>query len=233
MTYDQVMNELRQLGTEQNRKIYRRHGCDIDQFGVSVGNLKQVVKPIRNDAELGRRLLFSDNADAMYLAQWMVSPDQLTTSEWEDRILASNYYMLIEYAIPNIIVRDEERTNQLLERWLDHDEVRLRQAGYSLYALHVCSRSDDHLDHDDLTRRLRHIEAVIHSEANRVRYAMNGFVIAVGACVAAFHVMAKQVAEAIGEVEVSMGETACKVPYAPDSLQGIADRNRIGRKRKL
>jgi len=34
-----VMTELEFLGTEQNRKIYRRHGAGDNQFGVSFANL--------------------------------------------------------------------------------------------------------------------------------------------------------------------------------------------------
>ena len=52
MTYNEVMKELKSLGTEQNRKIYKRHGADLDMFGVSMADLKKVLKHIKKDKEL-------------------------------------------------------------------------------------------------------------------------------------------------------------------------------------
>jgi hypothetical protein len=37
---------------------------------------------------------------------------------------------------------------------------------------------------------------------------------------------------ASGLVEVDMGNTACKVPFAPDYIQKVKDRGTIGKKRK-
>jgi hypothetical protein len=47
-----------------------------------------------------------------------------------------------------------------------------------------------------------------------VRYAMNGFLIALGTYVRGLSDLAAQVAAKIGEVSVDMGNTACKVPNA-------------------
>ena len=44
--------------------------------------------------------------------------------------------------------------------------------------------------------------------------------------------LAVRTAEAIGPVSVDMGDTACKVPYAPDYIQKIRQRGTIGKKRK-
>jgi hypothetical protein len=40
------------------------------------------------------------------------------------------------------------------------------------------------------------------------------------------------VAGKIGPVTVDMGDTACKVPYAPDYVQKVVDRGTVGKKRK-
>ena len=42
-----------------------------------------------------------------------------------------------------------------------------------------------------------------------------------------------QTAEKIGPVSVDMGDTACKVPYAPDYIQKVQKRGTIGKKRKI
>ena len=61
---------------------------------------------------------------------------------------------------------------------------------------------------------------------------LNGFVIAVGSFVQALSDAATAVGKEIGTVTVDMGDTACKVPFAPDYIRKVKDRGAIGKKRK-
>jgi hypothetical protein len=79
---------------------------------------------------------------------------------------------------------------------------------------------------------LQQVEKKIHAAPNRVRYGMNGFVIALGGYVKSLTDTAIKTAEKIGQVKVDMGNTACKVPYAPDYIKKIQTRGTIGKKRK-
>jgi hypothetical protein len=72
----------------------------------------------------------------------------------------------------------------------------------------------------------------IRSEQNRVRYTMNGFVIAVGAYVKPLLKQAKATAKQIGPVSVDVGETACTVPLATAYIEKIEAAGRVGKKRK-
>lgn len=60
---------------------------------------------------------------------------------------------------------------------------------------------------------------------------MNGFVIAVGTYIKALLPEAKRVAESIGKVSVEMGETSCKVPFAPDYIAKVERMGKVGKKR--
>jgi 3-methyladenine DNA glycosylase AlkD len=52
MNVQEALDTLRSLGTEQNRKIYRRHGAGEDVYGVSFAHLKDLKKKIKTDHEL-------------------------------------------------------------------------------------------------------------------------------------------------------------------------------------
>ncbi|MGK0414899.1 MAG: glycerol kinase, partial [Polaribacter sp.] len=67
---------------------------------------------------------------------------------------------------------------------------------------------------------------------NRVRYAMNGFVISVGTSVEALTDKSKEVAKEIGKVTVDVGGTACKVPLASAYIDKVIAKGKIGVKRK-
>ena len=83
-----------------------------------------------------------------------------------------------------------------------------------------------------LKQLLERIQKTIHQQPNRVRYVMNSFVISVGAYVKSLTNLAMQTATKIGPVTVDMGDTACKVPYAPEYIEKIKKRGSIGKKRK-
>ena len=73
--------------------------------------------------------------------------------------------------------------------------------------------------------------ATIHQQPNRVKYVMNGFVIAVACYVEPLHKLAVETAEGIGKVAVDL-VGGCKIPFAPDYIKKVEARRAIGKKRK-
>ena len=72
----------------------------------------------------------------------------------------------------------------------------------------------------------------INGAQNRVRYTMNGFVIAVGTYVKPLLKQAKASARQIGAVSVDLGDTACNVRLATACIEKIETFGRVGQKRK-
>jgi glycerol kinase len=96
----------------------------------------------------------------------------------------------------------------------------------------VAIKDDAELDIVELKNLLQRVRKSIHQQPNKVRYAMNGFVIAVGSYVAPLTKLALQAAAKIGPVTVDMGNTACQVPSASEYIQKVQKRGTIGKKRK-
>ena len=91
---------------------------------------------------------------------------------------------------------------------------------------------DQELDLPWLQRLLDYVQSTIHQQPNEVRSGMNSFVIALGSLL--FLCMKRQCkrVKAIGAVSVDVGDTACKIPFAPDYIAKVAARGAIGKKRK-
>ncbi len=232
MEYKQVMKELENYGTEQNKKIYTNHGADLEMFGVSVANLKKLFKKIKKNHELGFQLLNSKNIDAMYLSQWLVDPTLLTIEDLETILYQTDYYMVIDNVVANLAARSKDPIS-ILYRWIDSDNHRFRQAAYSLYSLILMSFDNDLIDDDFLNKKLKHVKENIHNEQNRVRYSMNSFLISAGIYDPTLTETCKSYAKDIGKVEVYMGKTSCKVPDALPYIEKVEKMNKIGFKRKL
>ncbi|MFN3432189.1 MAG: DNA alkylation repair protein, partial [Candidatus Sericytochromatia bacterium] len=74
MTLDAVMAELEAAGTEQARKIYRRHGVPDPMFGVSFAKLGELKKRLKVNQDLADALWATGNADARVLAAMIGDP---------------------------------------------------------------------------------------------------------------------------------------------------------------
>lgn len=231
MTYDETMQELEKLGSEQTKKIYHNHGVKEPYFGVKIGDLKKLVKHVKKNDELALQLYDSGNHDAMYLAGLSVDPKKMSKETLQEWVKKAYWYMVAEYTVAQVTA-ESEYALELAREWINAEEEMVAVAGWSTYANYLSITSNDELDIDEIRALLVKVENGIHSERNRVRYVMNSFVISVGTYVPELTEKAKQVGESIGKVHVDVGNTACKVPLAKDYIMKVEGKNRIGVKRK-
>jgi len=80
MNKNEVLSQLEALGTEQNRKIYKRHGIRQTTYGVSFANLGALKKKIKVDHALAQELWATGNHDARVLATMIADPAKLGRS---------------------------------------------------------------------------------------------------------------------------------------------------------
>jgi 3-methyladenine DNA glycosylase AlkD len=121
---------------------------------------------------------------------------------------------------------------ELALEWIESKKEGVAAAGWATLGSLIAIKEDVELDLAALKRLLARVEKSIHDAPNQVRYSMNSFVIAVGCYVQSLTDQAMKTAEKIGVVSVDMGNTACKVPFAPEYIQKVRKRGTIGKKRK-
>jgi len=231
MTKDEVMIELSKFGNDQTKKVFTRHGAREPFYGVKVGDLKTLVKKIKTDHKLALELFSTGNSDAMYLAGLIADENLVTREELQDWVKNAYWYMLSEYTVPWLAAESQYGWELALE-WINSTEEGIASSGWSTLSNIVSLRPDEELDHDKLSALLDGVARDIHQDQNRVRYTMNGFVIAIGSYVEALTKKANEVATAIGKVHVNVGGTACKVPLATEYIKKIENKGNIGKKRK-
>jgi 3-methyladenine DNA glycosylase AlkD len=230
-TVGQVLDALQKKGNDQTRKTYLRHGMPQDMYGVKVGDLKVVAKHIKGNQSLALELWDTGNFDAMYLAGLVADGAQMTKQQLDSWAKGATCYMLSEYAVA-WVASESPHARDLAHKWIGSKNPQLQTAGWSTYAALVSVRDDAELDLDEIKQLLGHVAQHIHAAHDRVRYTMNGFVIAVGSYVRPLLAEAKRVAKQIGKVEVDMGDTACRVPLASEYIAKVESLGRVGKKRK-
>jgi len=117
-------------------------------------------------------------------------------------------------------------------KWIDSKMDGIVGAGWATLVSLMAIKDDEELDLPKLKELLKRVEKTIHNAPNGVRYAMNMFVIGLGTYVKPLGDLAMKSAEKIGMVTVDVGDTACKVPYAPEYINKVRKRGTVGKKRK-
>ena len=230
MNVRETMAALKKLGTAQTRKTWQRHGATGAYFGVKIGDMKKLLPKLKGKQDVALELYATGNADAMYLAGLVVNGAAMTRVQLEKWAADARWSMISDFTVPWVAAEHPDAPAIALA-WMDSKKEHVACAGWNTYAGVVSMRPDDELDLKEVERLLSRVEKQIRSAPDRVRYCMNGFVIAVGAGVKPLFARAKSAALDIGKVEVDMGDTECKVPDALAMLAKIEAMGRVGKKR--
>lgn len=231
LSCSQVMAELEDLGSEGTRRVLKNHGAPDAMFGVRVADLKKILKRTGPDHALALELWDTGNADAQYLAGLMAVPAEMSAKDLDRWAKTATWQMVAEYSVAGVAAESPHGA-ACARKWIDAKPERIAAAGWSTFAGVVSITPDSELDLKEIERLMQRIEKTIRSEQNRVRYTMIAFLIAVGGSVAPLSKRAVAVAEKIGKVDVDVGGTACKVPYAPDYIAKVLARYGAPQKRK-
>lgn len=213
MNLQQALQQLEEMGTAQNRKVYGRHGVGDNMFGVSFANQNKLAKAIKRDHGLARELWATGNHDARILATMVADPKQA-----DDALLDLWANDLDNYVVTDAFsgfVGKTQMTRDRAEQWTGSEGEWAGRTGWHLVA-HLAMK-DQALPDDYFTAHLSTIEGEIHTRKNRVRDAMNNALIAIGIRNETLEQEALAAAR-IGKVEVDHGETGCKTPDAADYI---------------
>jgi 3-methyladenine DNA glycosylase AlkD len=233
MTAEEILAELKPLGSDSYKKVMLKHGVKEPFFGVKISDLKEIRKRIKKDYQLALDLYDTGNYDAMYLAGLIADDAQMTKKDLQRWITRANtsHAPLASSTVPWVAAGSRHGWELALE-WIDSTKSVTAAAGWATLGSLVSIKEDSDLDLPKLKQLLERVRKTIHQAPDAVRYQMNSFVIAAGAYVKSLTDIAVHTAEKIGPVEADMGDTSCQVPFAPDYIRKVEQRGTLGKKRK-
>lgn len=232
MTASEIMKQLEKMGDAQTKKTFLRHGASEPLFGVKIAELKTILKKTKKNHTLSLELFKTGNSDAMYLAGLMADETKITEADLNEWVKKANWSYLNEFAVPWVAAE----TNfgfDLGMQWIKSDDPLIATAGWSTLSNFASVKPDEQLNIEQYSKLLDQVEKTIHNSPNRVRYAMNSFVISVGSYIKDLNKKALSIAAKISDVTVDMQGTACKLPGATDYIKKVMDKGYLGRKKKM
>ena len=206
------------------------HGAQEPCFGVKVEDMKKIQKRIKMDYKLALELYDTGIADMMYLAGLIADDAKMTKKDLQKWVEGATCDWVAEYSVPWVAAAGLHGREMAL-KWMDSKKEVIASAGWGTYSSLVATKEDSDLDLAEIQLLLQRVAKSIHEQPNRVKYAMNGFIIAVGAYMKPLNKIALAAAKDIGPIDVDL-VGACKIPFAPDQIKKMEARGTLGKKRK-
>ena len=231
VTAQSILDELKPLGRESYKKVLLNHGVAEPVYGVKIEDLKKIQKRVGTDYRLALDLFDTGVYDAMYLAGLVADDGRMTKADLCKWVKKATSPPLFEYTIAGVAAGGQHGRELALE-WIESKDQDVAAAGWATLSGLAATTDDADLDLKELKRLLGRVAKTVHDQPNRTRYAMNGFVIAVGSYVKPLTADAVAAARQMGEVTVDMGNTSCKVPDAAAYIEKVKQRGTLGKKRK-
>ena len=219
MTLTETLSELEALGSEKMREFNTKHGAGPNQFGVKMGDIRNVAKKTKADHELALALWATENIEARLLSTLIINPKKLSADELTKMVQSERFLQIADWLYSYVIkvYPDNER---LREAWVNSDNVMTARAGWSLTSGAV-ARNPGVLD---LPALLDRIEKEMPHAAPEVQWTMNSTLANIGIHFPAHRSRAIAIGERLGiyrDYPVSKG---CTSPFAPIWINEMVSR---------
>ena len=210
MTLKETLARLKSLGNERVRALNKKNGAGDNQYGVRMGDIRNVAAKIKNGHDLALALWNTGNIDARFLAILLIKPKQLSRADVDRMMRSVDFANLADWLISYVIKKHPDKET-LRQSWMEDDDRWAARAGWSLTSERI-GRSPDGLD---LPALLDRIEAEMPKAAPEVQWTMNFCLAGIGIHFPKLRKRAITVGEQLGiyrDYPVSKG---CTSPFAP------------------
>ena len=171
MQADDLIAELRSLGTEANRAGMARFGINTERaFGVSVNRIRKLAKLCGHNHELAAQLWATGYHEARILASVVDEPQAVTPAQMEAWIVEFNSWDLCDQCCGNLFDRTPFAWKKAVA-WSRRKPEFEKRAGFALMA--GLARHDRIAPDSEFLKFLPLIEKQSSDERNYVRKAVN------------------------------------------------------------
>ncbi len=219
MTVKEILAELQSLGNEKMMAINTKAGAGKNQFGVKMGDIRNIAKKLKTNHELGLQLWNAGNIEAQFLAILIMKPDLLTAKQLDTMVQQIDFTHVADW-FSSYILKDHPAKEELRIQWLKSKNKWALRAGWSLMAGKI-ARDARELDLDAL---LKQLQKEMPKAVPEVQWTMNFALAYIGIHHPAYRKKALSIGEELGiyrDYPVSKG---CTSPFAPIWINEIVKR---------
>ena len=133
MTVKDALSQLKSLSNEKMIAHNSKHGATNNQFGVKLGDIRNLANKIKANHELALELWQTKNIDARLLASLIIKPKALSAKELNDMVKSIDFVQVADW-FNAYILKDHPEKELLREEWLNSKSKWAARSGWSLTA---------------------------------------------------------------------------------------------------
>lgn len=231
MKTPEIIEKLKEMGSIPIRTIFIKHGAPENSvYGVKVSDLKTLLKSLKGQQEIAMELYASGISDAMYLAALVADGNKMSVEQLHSWAEQASWNMISEYSVP-WVASENKHALELGLTWIEDLREHVASSGWCTLSCYLSIFPDELIDRKIISNLIERVEKSIHQSPNRVKYTMNGFLIATGVYVRDLNALIEQTTTQIGTIYVEMEGTSCKAPDALTSIKKTVSRGPMKKKK--
>jgi 3-methyladenine DNA glycosylase AlkD len=215
----ETLAQLAALGNEKMRAQNSKHGAGGHQFGVRLGDIRNLAAKIKTNHELAMALWATGNIDARLLAILLMKPKNLSAAEMDRMVRAGDFVQVADWLNAYIVSKHPDK-EALRQAWLAAADPWAARAGWSLTSARISS-SPEGLD---LPALLERIQAEMAGAAPEVQWTMNFCLAGIGIHFPQHRTHAIAIGETLGVYRDYPVSKGCTSPFAPIWINEIVRR---------
>jgi 3-methyladenine DNA glycosylase AlkD len=219
MTAKQILKQLEALGDEKRRAHNARNGAGKNQYGVKMGDIRNVAKKLKTDHTLALELWKTGNVEAQLVATLIIHIQSLSADDM-DRLVRSTSFVYVADWLHSYVLSKHPDKETLRQRWMTEDDRWAARAGWALTASRV-AKDPKGLDPAALLDR---IESEMGSAAPEVQWTMNNCLATIGIHHARLRKRAIAIGEKLGVYRDYPVSKGCASPFAPSWINEMVKR---------
>lgn len=223
MTTPEILAELKSMASESTRRVMVNHGAPSNYWGVKIEDMKTIVKKVKKNHALSLELYDSGVSDAQYLAGLIADEKMIAKKDLQHWAKTAAWHMQSEYTVAWIAAESRFGWELALE-WIDSPVESIQSSGWNTLSSLLSIKPDADINKDLVRKLMKRVEKEMAEAPDRVQYTMNNFLIATGGYVPELTEEALRIGNRLGKLTINMGNTDCKVPYAPDYINKMKSR---------
>ena len=204
---DDVLAQLAALEDPRIRAVNERHG---DDHGVNLSRLRAVAKSLKTDHDLAVRLWATGDSAARLVALLVCRPKAYSAAELDAMLREARVPKVHDWLI-SYVVKKNPHVEELRTAWFADADPVVASAGWSLTSDRV-AKAPEGLD---LPGLLDVIEAQMKDAPDRLQWAMNECLAAIGIHHPEHRDRATRIGERLEVLKDYPTPPGCTSPYAP------------------
>jgi 3-methyladenine DNA glycosylase AlkD len=210
MNLKETLTQLEALGDEKVRAHNIKYGAGSNQFGVKMGDIRNLAKKIKTDHQLALELWNTGNVDARFLATLVMKPKNLSKEDLDKMVRSEKFVHVADWFYSNVIKLHPD-SESLRIGWMNSEDVMCARAGWNLTSGRVVRKPEGL----DLPALISRIESEMADAAPEVQWTMNSTLAQIGINFPEHRKRSIAIGEKLGiyrDFPVSKG---CTSPFAP------------------